>query len=384
MNLPAHSTIQSIRIKPRWLEIDWRDGHRSQFYYIWLFDNCQDHSSLAPGTTQKLVDILRCPERPHPEHVHVSAEGELTIHWAEPVGRVNTYSINWLRQHDDSTRQSTRHLDRRLWDRTKQHELRFFDYHDMNDQHVKLGWIACLINDGFSLLQGCPVVPGTIEELAGRLGYIRETNYGRWFDVKPASDAKNLAYSSQGLSVHTDNPYRHPVPGIQLLHCLVADELGGQTTLVDGFRVAEELRAMDYDGFRLLARIPRQFRYSDDVSHFEWQTPIVRLDEHGEVSGIRFNIRAESVFSAPADLIEPYYHAYRKFVELLNDERFRLQIKLKPGDLLAVDNERVLHGRTGFDEGYSQRHLQGAYIDRDELQSRYRVLLAKLKGHDRD
>ena len=44
------------------------------------------------------------------------------------------------------------------------------------------------------------------------------------------------------------------------------------------------------------------------------------------------------------------------------------------------DNQRVLHGRTGYRmEGGGQRHLEGGYVDWDELRSKINVLKRKLK-----
>ena len=53
-----------------------------------------------------------------------------------------------------------------------------------------------------------------------------------------------LAYTSLGLSPHTDNPYRKPVPCIQLLHCIINEVSGGHSTLVDGFKVAKTSKKM--------------------------------------------------------------------------------------------------------------------------------------------
>ena len=43
--------------------------------------------------------------------------------------------------------------------------------------------------------------------------------------------------------------------------------------------------------------------------------------------------------------------------------------------LLMMDNQRLLHGRTAFQQG-GERHLQGCYIDHDGPDSRLRVLEA--------
>src|SRR5258706_14419815 len=57
-------------------------------------------------------------------------------------------------------------------------------------------------------------------EVAGSIGFVRETNYGRLFDVEAKVDPANLAYTALAIAPHTDNPYRDPVPTVQLLHCL--------------------------------------------------------------------------------------------------------------------------------------------------------------------
>jgi gamma-butyrobetaine dioxygenase len=44
----------------------------------------------------------------------------------------------------------------------------------------------------------------------------------------------------------------------------------------------------------------------------------------------------------------------------------------------AFDNRRVLHARREFDPQSGARHLQGAYVDRDEINSRWRVLSRQL------
>jgi gamma-butyrobetaine dioxygenase len=102
---------------------------------------------------------------------------------------------------------------------------------------------GCAVHDyGFALLHDVPVVSEAVLDVVKLFGYVRETNYGRYFDVKTVANPNNLAYTSLPLTVHTDNPYRDPVPTLQLLHCLASDVDGGDSILVDGFRVAEALR----------------------------------------------------------------------------------------------------------------------------------------------
>src|SRR5207249_751925 len=88
----------------------------------------------------------------------------------------------------------------------------------------------------------------------------------RFFDVRSVPDPVNLADTNLGLGVHTDNPYRDPVPTLQLLHCLIASGEGGDTVLVDGFHAVEQLRRRSPRAFELLADVPVRYEYESAVA----------------------------------------------------------------------------------------------------------------------
>ena len=47
---------------------------------------------------------------------------------------------------------------------------------------------------------------------------------------------------------------------------------------------------------------------------------------------------------------------------------------MRSGDIACMDNRRVLHGRRAFEPGTGRRHLQGAYVEHEEVVSRIRTL----------
>ena len=203
-------------------------------------------------------------------------------------------------------------------------------------------------------------------------GFVRETNYGKIFDVRTVPNPNNLAFTEKGLEVHTDNPYRDPVPTLQLLQSLQNDAEGGETILVDGFLAAELLRENNEQAFRLLTVETVRFRFRDTNADLIAESPVIRTDSHGRVTGVRFNSRSVQPFRLPARRMEEYYRAYRKFAEILNDPQHQTSFHLQPGELLIFDNERMLHGRSSIREN-SGRPLQGCYADRDALASFCRV-----------
>ena len=210
-------------------------------------------------------------------------------------------------------------------------------------------------------------------EVVKLFGYVRETNYGPLFDVRSVVNPNNLAYTGLTLGGHTDNPYRDPTPTLQLLHCLSSSTDGGDNTLVDGFQVAERLRASDPAAFALLSHNPVRFQFQDEGAELSAEFPLIGLDARGAIAAIHYNSRSPAPFEMDEAMVEPFYAAYRAFIGLVNSPALQIQFKLAPGDLFIVDNQRVLHGRTGFSAA-GQRHLQGCYADRDGLRSRLAVL----------
>jgi gamma-butyrobetaine dioxygenase len=231
-------------------------------------------------------------------------------------------------------------------------------------------WLAAVRRFGFALMTGTPTEPGTLCRVAELFGYVRETNYGRWFEVRAEVNPNNLAYTHLGLQAHTDNPYRDPVPTLQILACLQNTVEGGESVVVDGFTVAERLREQDPQGFELLARHPARFEYAGSAGvRLSSKRPLIELGPDGELLAVRFNNRsAAAITDVPFDDMPAYYAAYRRFAEYVEDPSLAVTFKLAPGELFIVDNTRVLHARKAF-SGSGQRWLQGCYPDKDGLLS---------------
>jgi gamma-butyrobetaine dioxygenase len=239
--------------------------------------------------------------------------------------------------------------------------------------------LGAVMRLGFVLLHDVPVEPGTVLKVAATFGYVRETNYGALFDVRVEPAPGNLAYTSREILPHTDNPYRDPVPTVQLLHCLRAAGDGGETGLVDGFAAARDLRVADRGSFEVLTRTAVSFGYSDNGVELRASQPLIQLSPRGRVRGVRFNNRSAQPLRLPYADITAFYAAYRRWAELLTQPERQLNLRLAPGDCLIFDNTRVLHARTAFSlpadaDGSQGRHLQGCYADLDGLASTLAVL----------
>jgi len=82
-------------------------------------------------------------------------------------------------------------------------EVKYEEYTDPSDQGLKR--VLSLLHDyGVAFVKGAPVVDDEVGRVGGRFGYIRETLYGRLWDVKSVPQAKNIAYTSLPLHYHQD------------------------------------------------------------------------------------------------------------------------------------------------------------------------------------
>ncbi len=253
-----------------------------------------------------------------------------------------------------------------------------YQWDALQDEATLLRAVRDYVERGFLLIHGTPTQPDSILSIARRFGYVRETNFGAYFEVYSRPDSTDLAYRPVALGPHTDNPYRNPVPGIQLLHCLQNETSGGLSTLVDSLAAAQQLQQEDPEGFRLLATVPVRVEYRDADTCLVSVQPMIELDGMGAMVGVFYSPRLDDIPLMSEHDTRAYHRARKRFGTLLSDPQFELRFLLKPGQLMMFDNNRVLHGRTAFDPSEGHRQLQGCYIDRDSPRSLYRVLSRKL------
>ena len=230
---------------------------------------------------------------------------------------------------------------------------------------------------GFVIFENVPTQDNFIVNFANSIGSIRRTNFGEFFNVKSKPNPNDLAYTSLPLAPHTDNPYRKPVPCIQLLHCIENEVGGGLSTLVDGLAVTEELKKEHPIFFQILTEIKVRFQFIDDNVVLEDWAEMIQLDENKRLKQVRFSPRLDFVPLMDKEKLELYYAARNKISEMYNSEKFRIEFKLKPGDLLMMDNYRLLHGRTEYNANEGNRFLQGCYIDYDSTEGKLKHLKRK-------
>ena len=344
---------------------------------IWLRDNCSCAECRHPGNGQKLFNIGDLAEGIRVDEVR-EHNGMVHVRFA-PDGHASVFDGDWLRSWltDASEAPADPRADdaKQIWDATTLGpvpEANWADY--QRDPAVKAAALDAVVRTGLVVLRGVETTPRRVLDVAATFGFVRDTNYGELFDVRIEANPVNLAFTDLPITPHTDNPYRDPVPTLQLLHCLRNAAQGGDSGFVDGFSAAAVLRDENPAAFDVLSRTEVTYRFSSPDAELSATRPMIGLDPYGRVREIRFNNRSmQPVRLRPSDS-ERFYDAYRAFAEVLNRPGRQVVMRMQPGDCVIFDNTRLLHARTGFEGPAGERHLQGCYADMDGLESTLAVL----------
>lgn len=333
---------------------------------IWLRDSCPCPESRA-ANGQKLFNVVDLPADTRVERVRLMGRS-IEVEFA-PDGHCGVFDVEALIEADTppGLADARNEEAKRLWRSAAEAPPPVWnDWTDYLADPVPA--LRAVIDDGFALLRGIPTYLGQVVSVAETFGFVRKTNYGTIFDVRVEENPVNLAFTGLAISPHTDNPYRDPVPTLQLLHCIHNATTGGESGLVDGFAAAKMLRESNPRAFDILTSTPVTFRFDSADAHLSATVPMIGLDQSGRVREIRFNNRsmvAPRLESGPA---REFYSAYRTFAELLYAPEAQLNFQLDAGDCLIFDNTRLLHARTAFADTGGRR-LQGTYADLDGLLS---------------
>src|SRR6516165_7602489 len=377
--MPETIEAKRVRAAPEALTIEWAGGGVSEFASLWLLDNRAEDRDAHSG--QRLIDIADLPESPR-IRTAVTRDGTVQIEW-EGEAQTACFTLAWLAAHADERSVRAPEEKRHHWlEGATLDARRDFAWLALErlrtNPAARLAWLTRLLQDGLAFLDAVPASESAILDAMPFVGRVLETNYGYTFDVRSVPQPENLAYSDLGLGLHTDNPYREPVPGFQALHVLIASSEGGESLFADGFALAEHLRARAPEALAQLTSTAVPFHYRSRDAELRAERPLIQLSVRGEVTAIHYNSRSIAPLNLPPRAAADFYSAYRRFAVLLRDPRFQLRTQLEGGSLVVFDNQRTLHGRTAFSSSRHPRHLRGCYLSRDSVYSETALLRRKL------
>ncbi len=364
-----HHSISSLTRNGDALAAVWSGGERTDLPYLWLRDNCGCSECCVAQTTEKRFHLFRVDRDLRPMQVGIEYAGSedeaISITW--PDGHRTRFRSSEIRGHLSRPRS-----DLRYWDGAVQ--PRKFDYQRfLASDGAAAELIEEFLRSGVCVLVDAPTEPDSSEQLAARLGPVREVLFERIHNVVLDPRGYNIAHTGLAVAPHNDfTSYNWP-PNVQALHMLVNECEGGRSCVVDGFGLLEKLRS-DHPGmFDLLCAVPVPFRIFSEEYECYAVNPMVELDSDGDVRLLRFNTAQMQAVSLSEPRLGDFYAAYHELSRRVNAPAAQVSFRLEGGQILLCAGHRVLHGRTAL-RSNGRRHLQDAYFEHDNVRTHLRVL----------
>ncbi len=378
--------IKSITPHERFLTIDWVEGGTDNFHYVWLRDHLPDTTFFDTDTGERLIDAHTYLFDVAPEDVSSDINGDLEITWPG-ADQPSCYLAHWLyanRYTNDTLAARDAFIPSpEAWPYQSFDEVPRYDYAKIFDEpQAGFELLHNFRTYGFAFIDGAPAAVGVVENFANWLGYVREVVFGPVRDIRSEPNYDNVAFTSRDVKPHIDGSnYIYPYE-VQFLHCIENGAEGGDSDVVDGFAVAEKLKAVDPAAFDVLTRVKVAYRIGAGEHDLRHSAPVIGLDREGELHIIRFSNQQRRVLSVPFDDVEAFYAAYGLFSQMINAPENKMHFRFAPGEVLMFNNHRILHARDAFKPDTGRRHMQLATADMDMVDSRLRLLVRQLGRND--
>ncbi|XP_069693592.1 gamma-butyrobetaine dioxygenase-like [Periplaneta americana] len=369
------------------------NGEQHQYPSLWLRDNCQCPKCFNMSMQSRTLDWKYFDINNKPTHV-TAEDNQLKLVWSD--GHESSYDVNWLleRSFADNVRKQwlNQHypMPRIPWNTADFNTiLKKYEFRDILESDEKLlDWLENISTYGIAIVENTPPQQDQLRKLVSRVAFIKRTHYGEEYMVKHQPGTSNIAYTSGNLQIHTDLPYYHYKPGLNLLHCLVQTETtGGESQVTDAFYISEKLKREKPEKYKVLTETPVDWcdigQEGGHSFYSLYRSPVILTDSDGNFLRADYSQQQRDThFSVPLEKVTPWYEAHAAFTEELYDPENTVYFKLKEGQILTFDNIRLLHGRKAYDDTPNNtRHLIGSYLDWDLAYSRIRVLRKKLRGN---
>ncbi|WP_421916699.1 TauD/TfdA family dioxygenase [Mesorhizobium sp.] len=377
LDTPRQSTatgglVRAIRNEGDRIAVDLDNGGTGRLSTRWLRLACECEVCGDTASGKRWLTPADVPVGVRAAALDVSG-GEVSVVWDD--GHVSRYGLDFLASHAGGW--GPVRFRPQLWSSDLSGKLGRFAFDAVvEDNEALFGSLRALRDHGIAMLTGVPAETEATARVAGRYGPIRETSYGKVFDLISRPDARVAGETARAQIPHTDEPFRYSPPGFIFFHAIrTGAGSGGTSLMVDGFHVAELMRTNTPELFDLLTRQGVTFhREHGGEVFFSAEAHVISLDAAGAVTGIRYNDRCLAPQWASEDRIDGLIEALAELTRLIRDPQNQFQHQLQPGEVLLFDNQRVLHGRSAFDPTLAVRHLRSCNIDRDGVHSAFRTL----------
>ena len=360
--------IKNVKILPDKLKIFFSNQIEDSFLNIWLRDHAKDEDSWDLRSNQRKIFTAKLDPKIHIKKAEVKDNGNsLDILWSDSNKTINYTSKFFL---DNLNQSKTSKQSLKIWESKDLNQNIYIDYNDAISENGFKFFLKKLYEYGFVVVQNCRTEMSSVEKIAKKIGYVRESIFGGLWSFESNQDKADSAYTQEELRPHTDSTYSNDAPGLQLLLCCHYKATGGESIMVDGFKIAEKIKNEKKDIYDTLTNFEVTGQYLGDGVSLKAKRPIFRLNSNRELIQVSFNNYDRAPFRMSEDKTIKFYESIREFDLIANNKEYQWRRVLKQGELLIFNNWRILHGRGSFT---GDRKMSGCYINKEDFDSSCRI-----------
>ncbi|MGB1239391.1 MAG: clavaminate synthase family protein [Pseudomonadales bacterium] len=355
------------------LTIEYNGEIKERFFtWLWLIDHSQEQADFHPHAKQRLLETFSLGAASPATSVELSDENQyLTLNWATGKSIHYTADYLWAVTEPNELYDVTKRPNR-LWSASTDHKYYCQVDHQqyLNSDETLLQALHGIREMGVAIIRDVPKKVAAAREVMERISYIRSSIFGDMWELKSDGKIADTGSTPLDISPHSDGTYCHDAPGVMSLLCIDYEAQGGDNVLVDGFKIAQIMQRDYPQEYALLSRVDIPGQYIGDGAYLVAQRPVFR-HQNGRLIQVSFNNHDRAPFVLPEPQMSQIYQALKIFDQLSKDSANQFILAMRPGDMIVFDNWRLLHGRKAFE---GQRHMAGSYINREDFESRLRML----------
>ena len=360
--------IKNIKVLPDKINILFSNNKEDNFLNIWLRDHARDEDSWDHRSNQRKIFTAKLDPKLHIKKAILKDNGKsVDILWSDLKKPIN-YTSNFFLENSKKSQKINNNI--QIWDKKDIGEEIYTDFQNTITNDGFKEFLEKLYKFGFVVIQNCKTEMSSVEKIAKKIGYVRESIFGGLWSFESNNDMADSAYTQDELRPHTDSTYSNDAPGLQLLLCCHYEATGGESIMVDGFKIAEKIYKENKDLYTLLSEIEVTGQYIGDGVFLEAKRPIFKLNSNKELVQVSFNNYDRAAFRMDDEKTLKFYDAIREFDLIANNREYQWRHILKPGELLIFNNWRILHGRGSFK---GDRKMSGCYINKEDFDSSCRM-----------
>ena len=343
--------VDKIEVLNEGLKVFFSNKSEDTFPNIWLRDHAKDENNWDERSNQRKTFTAKLNPKIKIKNANILNQGEyIDIIWSDTSNNIK-YSSEFLYKNSINYSRDKNKI--KIWENKEIKDDIFLNFENIKSEEGFKNLLLKLHSFGFAVIKDCKKNMSSVEFLAKKIGYVRNSIFGGLWSFESNADMADSAYTNEELRPHTDSTYSNDAPGLQLLLCC-----------------AETIKSKNQNLYDILTKIDVPGNYTGDGVILEAKRPIIKLDDNNHINQISFNNYDRAPFRLDPELTKIFYEAISLFDNLANSKQYQWRHILKPGELLIFNNWRVLHGRGSFN---GKRRMNGCYINKEDFDSSCKI-----------